>query len=65
MPHTHLIYVAVVEFVEALGIWVEESLLKHLHNASNYSIMADECTGIATLYTPPCIRWLYDQVMAL
>ena len=38
-----------VEFVEALGIWVEESLLKRPHNASNYSIMANECTDISTV----------------
>ena len=24
---------AVVEFMEALGVWAEESLLKHLHRA--------------------------------
>ena len=35
---------AVVEFVNALGTWVEESLLKRLHNAPFFSIMADECT---------------------
>jgi len=27
-------HVAVVEFIEAFGIWVEESLLKHLRQAS-------------------------------
>ena len=40
-------HVAVVEFVEALGTWVEESILNHLHRASYYSIMADECTDIS------------------
>lgn len=41
--------VAVVEFIEAPGIWVEELLLKRLHQASYFSIMADECTDVATI----------------
>ena len=42
-------HVAVVEFVQALGTWVEESILKRLQQASHYSIMADECTDITTV----------------
>ena len=42
-------HVAVVEFMEALGIWVEESLLKRLRQASCFSIMADECTDVSTV----------------
>ena len=42
-------HIAVVEFVEALGTWVEESLLKRLKKASYYSIMADECTDVTTV----------------
>ena len=34
-------HVAVIDFVEALGIWIEESTLKRLQRASHYSIMAD------------------------
>ena len=41
--------IAVVEFVEAVGLWAEESLLKRLHKASNFSIMADECTDMTTI----------------
>ena len=41
--------VAVVEFVEAIGVWAEESLLKCLRQASNFSIMADECTDVTTI----------------
>ena len=41
--------ITVTEFIEALGSWVEESLLKHLHQAPFYSIMADECTDITTV----------------
>ena len=60
---TYMSHIAVIEFVEALGIWVEESLLKRLHNASNYSIMADECTDTSTvqeLYIFCC--WVEDSV---
>ena len=42
-------HIAVVEFMEALGTWVEEFLLKRLHQTSCYSIMADECTDVATI----------------
>ena len=42
-------HAAVVDFMETLGTWVEESILKHQQRASHYSIMADECTDIATL----------------
>ena len=40
---------AVVEFVNALGTWVEESLLKRFHKAPFFSIMADECTDVTTI----------------
>ena len=40
---------AVIEFVEAIGQWVEESLHKRLHQAPFYSLMADECTDISTV----------------
>ena len=42
-------HIAVMEFMEALGTWVEEFLLKYLHQASCFSIMADECTDVATI----------------
>ena len=41
--------IAVTEFIEALGTWVEESLIKHLHQATFYSIMADKCTDVSTV----------------
>ena len=41
--------IAVTEFIEALGTWVEESLFKHLHKVPFYSIMADECTDVSTV----------------
>ena len=40
---------AVVEFVEVIGTWVEESLLKRIQRAPYYSIMADECVDITTV----------------
>ena len=38
-----------VEFIESLGTWVEESILKRLQKAAMYSLMADECTDIANV----------------
>ena len=40
---------AVVEFVNALGTWVEESLLKWLHKTPSFSIIGDECTDVTTI----------------
>ena len=45
----YTLHVVVLEFMETLGTWVEESLLKRLHQASCFSIMADECTHTATI----------------
>ena len=42
-------HIAVLEFNEALGIWVEESLPKRFRQASYFSIMADECTDVAII----------------
>ena len=39
---------AVVDFVEALGTWVDESRLARLQNARYFSLHADECTDITT-----------------
>ena len=41
--------IAVTEFIEALGTCVEQYLLKRLHQAPFYSIMADECTAVTTV----------------
>ena len=38
---TYTSHIAVVEFVEALGTWIEEALLKRLQQACYYSIMTD------------------------
>ena len=32
-----------------LGTWVEESLLKRLHKAPFFCMMADECTDVTTI----------------
>ena len=54
---------AVVEFVNALGTWVEESLLKRLHKEPFFSIMADECTDITTIEELTiCCRWVESGV---
>ena len=42
-------HIAVVELMDALGTWVVEFLPKRLHQASCFSIMADECTDVATI----------------
>ena len=38
-----------VDFIEAFGTWVEESIMKRLQEASCFSVMADECTDITTV----------------
>ena len=55
---------AVVEFVNALGTLVEESLLKQLHNVPYFfSIMADECTDVTTIEELTiCCRWVESGV---
>ena len=42
---------AVTEFVEAIGRWVQEVLLARIHHTSVFtcSLMADECTDISTV----------------
>ena len=50
-----------VEFVAAIGQWVEESLLKRLHQAQYFSLMADECTNITTIEELSVFcRWVED-----
>ena len=52
---------AVVEFVAAICQWVEESLLKRLHQAQYFSMMADECTDITTIEELSVFcRWVED-----
>ena len=41
--------VAVTEFVEAIGQWVQEVLLARIHHTSVFSLMVDECTNISTV----------------
>ena len=55
---------AVVEFVNALGTWVEESLLKGLHKAPFFfSIMANECTDVTTIEELTiCCSWVESGV---
>ena len=56
-------HVAVVEFIEALGIWVEESLLKQLCQASYVSIMGDEYIDVATIEMSVFCQWEEDGVL--
>ena len=53
----------VVEFVNVLGTWVEESLLKRLHKTLVFSIMADECTDVTTIEELIiCCSWVESRV---
>ena len=55
--------ITVVEFIEAVNLWAEESLLKHLHQASCFSLMADECTYLTTVEELSIFcRWIEDRV---
>ena len=47
MPCTY--NVCVVEFIVVLGTWDGESILKCLRQVSCFSIMVDECRGVATI----------------
>ena len=47
---------AVVDFVEALGTRVDESLLARLQNARYFSLPADECTDITTIEELSVVR---------
>ena len=50
---------AVAEFVNALGTWVQESPLKRIHKAPFFSIMADEYTNVTTIEELTiCCRWV-------
>ena len=40
---------AVIGFIEAISIWVKESLLNRLQKAPYYALMAHECTDVSTL----------------
>ena len=60
---THSSKMAIVEFVNALGTWVEESLLKRLHKAPFFGIVADECTDVTTIEELTiCCRWVEKGV---
>ena len=55
--------IVVVDFVNAIGTWVEESLLKRLCQAPFYTIMADECTDVTTIEELSIFcRWTEDGV---
>ena len=40
---------AVTDFLEAIGVWVDELQINQLLGAPFFSLMADECTDIATI----------------
>ena len=40
--------IVAAKFMEIVGLWTEESLLKQLYQASCFNLMADECTYLTT-----------------
>ncbi len=38
-----------MDFIEAIGTWIDESTLRRVQKASYISIMADECVDISTI----------------
>ena len=54
--------IAVVEYIDAVGLWAEEYLLKRLHQASCFSLMADECTDVTVEELVIFCRWVEDGV---
>ena len=59
---TYTSKMAVVEFVDALGTWVEETLLKLIRHPF-FSIMADECTNVTTIEELTiCCHWVESGV---
>ena len=54
---------AVVEFVNALGTWVEESLLERVHKAPSFSIISDDCSDVTTMEELTiCCGWVENCV---
>ena len=52
---------AVVDFIETIGLWVEECLFKRLHQAHYFSLLADECTDISTIEELSIVfHWMED-----
>ena len=40
---------AVTDFVEAIGLWVDELQVNRVRNAPFFSLMADECVDVANI----------------
>ena len=50
---------AVIDLVETIGQWIEENLLKRLHQAEYFNLLADKCTDISTIEElSVVIRWM-------
>ena len=60
---TYTSKMAIVEFVNALGTWVEEFPLKRIYTSPFFSNMPDECTGVPTIEElTNCYRWVESGV---
>ena len=59
---THTSKMAVVEFVNALGTWVEESI-QAASLVTLFSIMTDECSDVTTIEELTiCCRWVESGI---
>ena len=48
--------------ITVVDLWAEESILKHLHQATCFSLMADECTDITVVELSIFCHWVEDEV---
>ena len=42
-------YTSLTDFLEAIGVWIDELRINQLLGAPFFTLMADECTDIATI----------------
>ena len=53
-----------VDFVETIGLWVEECPLKRLHHSQYFSLLADECPDISTIEElSVVVCWVEDGLL--
>ena len=52
-------HVSISEYLDAIGLWVQQGILRFLKEAAFYSILADWSTDIATIdELSICFRWV-------
>ena len=54
---------AVTDFVEAIGVWVDELQINQVRDAPFFSLMADECVDVANIEELSVFcRWVENEV---